>query len=75
MANEGGKPLERAISFAMRLVVSLILPAWGVVMVALGAMRGEGWWIATGVVVFAIGAVLFAGSSLITALLGSRRLS
>ena len=33
-------------------------------------MRGEGWWIATGVVVFAIGAVLFAGSSLITALLG-----
>ena len=29
MANEGGKPLERAISFAMRLVVSLILPGVG----------------------------------------------
>jgi hypothetical protein len=41
MANEGNKPLERAISFMMRLIISLILPAWGVVMIVLGATRGR----------------------------------
>jgi hypothetical protein len=34
-----------------------------------------GWWIATGVVILAIGVVLFAGSSLVTPFLGGRSLS
>ena len=42
MANEGGSSAERAISFIVRLVVSLIIPAWGVVMRAPGLKSGEG---------------------------------
>ena len=42
MANEGGSSAERAISFIVRLVVSLIIPAWGVVMLAPGLKSGEG---------------------------------
>ncbi len=65
-ANEGGSFVERTISFVLRLTVSLIIPAWGVVMLVLGLMGGIGWWIATGAVVFAIGVVFLSGSSLVT---------
>jgi hypothetical protein len=43
MANEGGTPAKRTISFVMRLIVALIIPAWGVVMLALALRAGE-WW-------------------------------
>jgi hypothetical protein len=60
----------------MRLLVSLVLPAWGVIMVALGVEWGMIWWIVTGVVVLLIGVVFFAGSSLVTPFLpGGRRFS
>jgi hypothetical protein len=72
MANEGSSKAERMASFIIRLVVSLLLPAWGLVMVVLGVTWGIGWWIATGLVVLAIGVVLFAGSSLVTPSLGGR---
>jgi hypothetical protein len=76
MANEGSGPVERTISFIMRLLVSLVLPAWGVIMVALGVEWGMIWWIVTGVVVLLIGVVFFAGSSLVTPFLpGGRRFS
>jgi hypothetical protein len=29
MANEGATPTERTMSFALRLIVSLLIPAWG----------------------------------------------
>jgi hypothetical protein len=75
MANAGANPVERAVSFVMRLLVSMVLPAWGVIMIVLGAMYAEGWWIATGVAVFAIGVIFFAGSSVVTPFLpGSRPL-
>ncbi len=75
MANEGSSPVERAISFVMRLVVSLLLPGWGVAMILLGLLDGSGWWVVTGLTVLAIGVVLFAGSSLISPILGGRRFS
>src|SRR5216683_3503268 len=72
MANEGSSRVERTVSFIIRLVVSLMLPAWGLIMIVLGVTWGMGWWIATGLVVLAIGVVLFAGSSLATPFLGGR---
>jgi hypothetical protein len=76
MANEGSGPVERTISFVMRLFVSLVLPAWGIIMIVLGAERGMRWWIVTGVVVLLIGVLFFAGSSLVTPFLpGGRRFS
>jgi hypothetical protein len=59
----------------MRLMISLLLPGWGLAMIVLGLMWGMLWWIATGLVVLAIGIVFFAGSSLITPYLGDRRFS
>jgi len=75
MANEGSSPFEKTFSFVMRLIVSLLLPGWGLAMIILGLMWGMFWWIATGLVVFAIGIVFLAGSPLITPYLGGRRLS
>jgi hypothetical protein len=75
MANEGSSPIERTVSFVLRLAVSLLLPGWGLAMIVMGFMWGMFWWIATGVVVFAIGVVFFAGSSLVTPYLGGRPLS
>jgi hypothetical protein len=44
-------------------------------MIGLSIIWGMFWWIATGIVVLAIGVVLFAGSSLVTPYLGGRRFS
>jgi len=75
MANEGFSPIERGVSFVLRLVVSLLLPLWGLVMIVLGVKWAMGWWIVTGVAVLAIGVVFFAGSSIVSPLLGGRRFS
>lgn len=73
MANAGASPVERAVSFVMRLAVSIALPAWGAYMIFIGARYGQNWWIATGAVVFVIGVIFFAGSSIVTPFLpGSR---
>jgi len=75
MANEGSSPLNRTVSFAVRLLVGLLLPGWGVALIIMGLAAGMGWWIATGVVILVIGVVLFAGSSLVTPFLGGRPLA
>ncbi|MGH7932100.1 MAG: hypothetical protein ACREQN_02925 [Candidatus Binataceae bacterium] len=72
MANEGSTGLEITASRIIRFIVALLMPAWGIIMIVIGAIYGEGWWIATGAVVLAIGVVLFAGSSLVTPFLGGR---
>ncbi|HJU27796.1 MAG TPA: hypothetical protein VJ718_01420 [Candidatus Binataceae bacterium] len=73
MANEGANPAQRAASFIIRLAASLVLPAWGALMIVIGVKHGQGWWIATGAVVFAIGVIFAAGSSIVTPFLpGSR---
>jgi len=46
----------------MRLMVSLILPLWGIVLTVLGIKDGSAWWIASGVAIGAAGAVTFIGS-------------
>lgn len=66
MANEGGSSAERAISFVLRLFVSLIIPIWDLVMLALDLKAGEGWWFATGAVILVIGVTFLGGSSLTT---------
>jgi hypothetical protein len=64
MANEAGTSAQRGVNFLMRLLVSLILPVWGLAMLILGIRWSDGWWIAAGAVVLVIGIVLSAGSSL-----------
>ena len=68
MANEGSGPIERTVSFVIRLVVSLLLPGWGLAMIVMGFIWGMFWWIVTGV-------IFLAGNSLIAPYLGGRRLS
>jgi hypothetical protein len=72
MANERASTLEGAIGFVMRLLVSLALPVWGLATIGVGVADGNGWWIATGAVVLAIGVLLFAVSSLVSPLIGGR---
>ncbi len=69
---DSGEKTEHALSVLMRLLVSLVLPAWGIVMLVLGLMYGAGWWIGTGVVVGLIGAVMFVGSPVIDLVTGRR---
>ncbi len=73
MVNERGGLAQRTFSFSMRLLVSLILPAWGLAMIVLRARSAAGWWIATGVVVLLIGAIFFAGTTLVTPFLPGGR--
>jgi hypothetical protein len=75
MAEEGSSTAERAVSVVIRALVFLMLPLWGLAMIGVGIADSNGWWIATGAVVVAIGVVLFAGSSLVSPSLGGRRLS
>jgi hypothetical protein len=68
MADSG----EKTLSVLMRLLVSLVLPLWGLAMLVLGLKYGAGWWIGTGVVVGLIGAVMFVGSPVIDLVTGRR---
>ncbi len=65
MANQGGSLTDRSVSFVLRLLVSMILPAWGLAMLAIG--------IATGAAVIVVGIILFCGSSLVTPFLPGGR--
>jgi hypothetical protein len=56
---------ERAVSVLARLVISLVMPLWALAMVILGVEYRSPWWLGTGVVVGAIGLLLFCGSPLI----------
>ena len=57
--------VQESISWSLRLIVSLILPLWGIVLIVLGVKDGSLWWIASGVAIVAAGAVTFIGSPLI----------
>jgi hypothetical protein len=56
---------QESISFIVRLLVSLILPLWGVVLIVLGIQDGSLWWIGSGVAIAAAGALTFIGSPLV----------
>jgi len=53
---------ERAVSTLIRLGISAVLPLWALVMVILAAEYRSLWWLGTGLVVGAIGALFMAGS-------------
>jgi hypothetical protein len=63
MAGRADK-VQESISWSLRLIVSLILPLWGIVLIVLGLKDGSLWWIASGVAIGAAGAVTFIGSPL-----------
>jgi len=56
---------QDTLGFIIRVLVSLILPAWGVALIVLGAEHGSAWWIASGVAIGAAGVVIFVGSPLV----------
>jgi hypothetical protein len=63
-----GDPAERAehaVSVLARFVISLVMPLWALAMVILGVEYRSAWWLGTGIVVGAIGLLLFCGSPLI----------
>jgi hypothetical protein len=72
MANERPSTSERAIGLVMRLLLSLVLPVWGLATIGAGVADGNHWWIATGAVVLTIGVLLFAVSSLVSPLIAGR---
>lgn len=69
---DSGERTEHLLSVLMRLLVSLVLPVWGITMIVLGIMHGAGWWIGTGVAVGLVGAVMFVGSPVIDLITGRR---
>jgi hypothetical protein len=65
---------EYAVSVLMRLLVSLALPVWGLVMLIIGIVHVSGWWIGCGLVVGAIGLLFLVGSPLTDPVFKDRRL-
>jgi hypothetical protein len=65
---------EYAASIVMRLLVSLALPVWGLVMLVIGIRNFSGWWIGCGLVVGAIGLLFMVGSPLTDPIFKERRL-
>ncbi|MGH7948957.1 MAG: hypothetical protein ACREQF_07015 [Candidatus Binataceae bacterium] len=63
---------ERLVSTLARLVISLVLPAWALVMLLLGWYNHSLWWIGTGLAVGAVGLVMFVGSPLLDRILRDR---
>jgi hypothetical protein len=60
---------EKAVSFLMRLLVSMVLPLWGVAMLVLGIEWRSVWWIGCGVAVGGVGLLMLAGSPLLDSVL------
>jgi hypothetical protein len=63
---------ERAISALVRLGISAILPVWALLMIVLGVEYRSPWWLGTGLVVGAIGALFLAGSPIANLIYPSR---
>ncbi len=60
MAGESNK-VQESISWVLRLLVSLLLPAWGVALVVIGVTNGSAWWIVSGIAIGIVGAITFVG--------------
>jgi hypothetical protein len=71
MAGRADK-FQESISWILRLVVSLILPVWGVALIVIGLKYGSAWWIASGVAIGATGVIIFIGSPLMEFVIGER---
>ncbi|MGH7914464.1 MAG: hypothetical protein ACREPW_07430 [Candidatus Binataceae bacterium] len=64
MAGKAHK-VQGLIGGIVRLVVSLILPIWGIALIVIGINYDSAWWIASGVAIGIAGAFTFIGSPLI----------
>jgi hypothetical protein len=60
---------KKAVSFLMRLLVSMVLPLWGVAMLVLGIEWRSVWWIGCGVAVGGVGLLMLAGSPFLDSVL------
>lgn len=60
---------ETAISAIARMIVSLIVPLWGLAMLILGLADHSLWWVACGVLVLGVGAILLVANPLVWPLL------
>lgn len=65
---------ERAVSILMRLVISIVMPVWGLAMLIIGVRNLSGWWIGFGLIVGALGTLFFVGSPLTDPIFKDRRL-
>ena len=63
-AEHGGEAIERVVSFLIRLLISLAMPAWALAMLAVGIRNQSPWWIGCGLAVGAVGLLFFVGSPL-----------
>jgi len=61
--------VERSVSFLMRLLVSMVLPLWGLAMLVLGIEWRSVWWIGCGVAVGGVGLLMLAGSPFLDSVL------
>jgi len=68
--------IEAAVSCVARMVISLMLPLWGLIMLILGLVWASPWWIACGAVTGGVGLILAVGNPFIWPLIseaGARR--
>lgn len=64
---------EYAVSLLMRLFTSALLPIWALAMLIVGFSDGSVWWIACGLVVGAVGLLMFVGSPLLDPFFSERK--
>ncbi len=64
---------EQAVSLLLRLFTSALLPIWAVAMLIFGAIDGSAWWIVCGLVVGAVGLLMFVGSPLVDPFFNDRK--
>jgi hypothetical protein len=57
--------VETAISAIARMIVSLTIPLWGLVMLILGLADRSFWWIGCGALVLGVGAILLVANPLV----------
>jgi hypothetical protein len=57
--------IEATVSFVARMVISLMLPLWGLAMLILGVAWVLPWWIICGAVTAGVGLILAVGNPFI----------
>ena len=62
---DGQEKIEATVSFVARMVISLILPLWGLAMLILGVVWLSPWWIICGAVTAGVGLILAVGNPLV----------
>ncbi len=59
------RALGYVFNLVARLLVSLVIASWGLVILGIGLRGGSGWWIAAGATIAIIGAIVLVGSPLV----------